>query len=179
MNGPRRGRWGLWAALAVGGVAFAVGLALGATTIFSASETAGGSAEAAQEISWLGESAVALASVPAPVPATANATAAAPTLLAAASAVFEIGTGRAGDSAVAWNLTLRSAPASTEVEVTVTAQNSSSGVEVAATVYLESPSTVTAGPYVLTLYLDLGPAGASLASTSLLLQQCNAPGACP
>lgn len=178
MTGGRPGRWGLWAALAAGAVAFAVGLAVGATVIFSGSETAGGSAEVAQEISWLSESAVALATVPGPVPTSANTSAPAPSLLPAANVALEIGPGTAGHSAVAWNLTLRAAPASTEVEVAVSALNASSGAIVTETVYLESPATLTAGPFVITLYLDLGAGGASLASTSLLLQQCTAVGVC-
>ncbi len=178
MSGRPRPPRGLLAVLAVAGVAFAVGMALGAATIFSGSESAGGSAETAQELPWLAETLVALGAVPGPVPVSAGATAASPTLLPAANAVFELGSGTAGHSAILWNLTLRSAPASTEVEVTASGMNASSGVPVTVTAYLESPATATTGPFVISLYLDLGLSGASLSSASLLLQQCAARGAC-
>lgn len=166
-------------AVVAGLLAFSGGLAYGALTILSGTETAGGSAETASEISWLTVTAVSVDLVPGPAPPAANTTAGAPSVLPAANQSYLLGAGTVGHNAVRWNLTERGASASTEVEVTVTYLNATSGAETTATAYLETGTVTAGGPFLVSLYLDEGTGAVSLAGASIFLQQCGAVGSCP
>jgi len=169
----------LLAVAAAAVAAFCVGLALGAVSILSATESGGGTLVNTLPLPWLTAQNVGAASVPSPVPATVSGSAGAPTVLGASNQSFVVNAATAGDSSVRWNLSEISAAASVELELTFTLVNVSSGIVTTLVAFVESQSAPPSHTVVFTFYLDEGSGTATLDRTSLVVQECLSVGTCP
>lgn len=167
--------------LSVGLIAvFAAGLALGAWTIKSGpNETATGTLTPAQLLAYWSFQAATPTTIPGSVPGAASSTVGTPSVLPAGTASFVVNAATSGHGAVEWVLLERgTAPANTEIELTLVDTTGSTPGTTTNTVYVETQSSVS-GTTAYDFYFDAGAGAVVFDSAEETSQLCSAVGTCP
>jgi hypothetical protein len=159
--------------------AFAIGFvfAAGITFTTGGAENGLGSSHTTTSPAWWSETSVGIGTQGVP-PTTLSSAVGTPTVLAAASASYDINTGTAGDWVHFWKFQeTTGAPTSTELELQFTVVESSTTVQT--TAYVETQTTAPGSTLTFTVYYDLGSATVTLNSVVEVAQTCSAVGTCP
>ncbi len=169
--------WVLAAAVAVGLVS---GVALASITVSSLTEAARGGSITPARLAYWTQVAVWTTFIPGTVPPAVNTTVAAPTVLPATGTSYVVNSATSGHGAIQWNFTeATNAPASTEVEVTLTVTYGSTPATQVITFFVETQAVIPGTAQTFGFFFDAG-AGATLLDTSVQSsQECAIVGACP
>lgn len=165
--------------------AFAVGYAAaGALTVVgNQNESASGSYTSTTNLGWFTEVSGGIGTVPSPLPTTLSTAPGSPTVLAASGQTYLVNSGAVGDiEHFAKFNESTSAPASTELELTITVSTGVSATFATINVYLETQSHAPGASQVFVLAYDLGNAATTsivLNSVEQIAQQCASVGSCP
>lgn len=159
---------------------FAAGMAFGAWTTHSGpNETATGTLTPAQLLAYWSFQAATPTTIPGTVPGAASSSAASPSILPSGTASYVVNTATSGHGAVEWVLLERSsAPASTEIELTLVDSTGSTPATATNTVYVETQSSVS-GTTAYDFYFDAGAGTVVFDTAQETSQLCGAIGSCP
>jgi hypothetical protein len=159
---------------------FVAGLAAGAWTTHSGpNETATGTDVPAKVLAYWSFEAATVTTIPGTVPGAASSSVSTPTVLPSGTAGYVVNTATAGHGAVEWVLLEHStAPASTEIELTLVDTTGTTPSTTSNTVFVETQSSVP-GTTAYDFYYDAGAGALVFDNAQETSQPCSAVGTCP